>query len=131
MSRRWYRHGARVIFVGWEPADQAFYLNVVDLCAACGGTGEISGSEEVCPGCGGEGIQLAKLNPSHRHGGLSLDEIDERLSRAGVVTSAARPRARLQSGEPLCILRPQGDICCSSAGETSKRGTPLHPPPAW
>ena len=84
MSRRWYRHGARVIFVGWEPADQAFYLNVVDLCAACGGTGEIAGSEEVCPGCGGEGIQLAKLNPSHRQGGLSLDEIGERLSRDGM-----------------------------------------------
>src|SRR5439155_13525543 len=67
-------------------------------------------------------------------------------SSARRVTSAARPRARLQSGEPLCILRPQGDfaarsrarvqkggppcilrpqgdICCSSAGETSKGGS--------
>jgi hypothetical protein len=84
VSRRWYRHAAQVIFVGWEPADQAFYLNVVDLCAACGGTGEIAGSEEVCPGCGGEGVQVAKLNPSHRQGGLSLDDIGSRLASAGV-----------------------------------------------
>ena len=84
MSRRWYRYAAQVVFVGWEPAEQAFYLNVVDLCDACGGTGEIAGSEEVCPTCGGEGIELAKLNPSHRQSGLTLDEVKERLARAGV-----------------------------------------------
>jgi hypothetical protein len=84
MSRRWYRFGAQVVFVGWEPAEQAFYLNVVDLCHDCGGTGEIAGSEEVCPGCGGEGIQLALLNPSHRQSGLSLDDVGERLKNAGV-----------------------------------------------
>jgi hypothetical protein len=83
MSRRWYRHGAQVVFVGWEPAEQSFYLNVVDLCDACGGAGEIAGSEEVCPACRGEGIQLARLNPSQRQAGLSLDEVSERLSRAG------------------------------------------------
>ena len=93
-----------MIFVGWEPADQAFYLNVVDLCAACGGTGEIGGSEEVCPGCGGEGIQLAKLNPSQRQGGLSLDEIGARLGRtpaavAGLLKRGLKQlRATLNSG---------------------------------
>ena len=84
MSRRWYRSGARVVFVGWEPAEQGFYLNLVDLCQACGGSGEIAGSEEVCPRCGGEGIELARLNPSHRQSGLSLDDVSERLARAGV-----------------------------------------------
>ena len=84
MSRRWYRHAAQVVFVGWEPAEQAFYLNLVDLCDACGGTGEIAGSEEVCPNCGGEGIELAKLNPSQRQSGLTLDDVSERLAHAGV-----------------------------------------------
>jgi hypothetical protein len=85
MSRRWYRYGTQVVFVGWEPAEQAFYLNVVDLCEACGGTGEIAGSEEVCPSCGGEGVQVSRINPSQRQGGLSLDQIAERLSRVGVL----------------------------------------------
>src|SRR5207244_8534252 len=72
-------------------------------------------------------------------------------SPARRVTFAARPRARLQSGEPLCLLRPHGDfaarsrarvqkgdpfassrphgdICCSSAGETSRGKTPSDPP---
>ena len=84
MSRRWYRYAAQVVFVGWEPAEQAFYLNVVDLCDACGGTGEIAGSEEVCPMCGGEGVELASLNPSHRQSGLSLEDIGQRLAGAGV-----------------------------------------------
>jgi hypothetical protein len=82
MSRRWYRHSTQVVFFGWEPVDRAFYLNVVDLCAACGGTGEVFGSEEVCPDCGGEGIQLARLSPSNRTSGLSLDQLAEHLARA-------------------------------------------------
>ncbi|HEX8966238.1 MAG TPA: hypothetical protein VF937_00055 [Chloroflexota bacterium] len=84
MSRRWFRHAAQVAFFGWEPAEQAFYVNVVDLCADCGGSGEVAGSEEICPGCGGEGIQLAKLNPSARHSGLSLDQVAAELARAGL-----------------------------------------------
>ena len=82
MSRRWYRHAAKVVFFGWEPAEHGFYVNVVDLCADCGGTGEVGDTEEVCPGCGGEGIQLALMNPSSRVGGLTLEalqgEFDER-----------------------------------------------------
>jgi hypothetical protein len=75
MSRRWYRHAARVVFFGWEPSEHGFYLNVVDLCADCHGSGEIADSEEVCPGCGGEGIQLGKINPSNRRGALSIDAL--------------------------------------------------------
>jgi len=85
MSRRWYRYGDRVIFTGWEPADQGFYLNVVDLCAECGGTGEISGTEEVCPGCAGEGIQLAAMNPSERRSGLSLAALEAALQEMDVL----------------------------------------------
>jgi len=84
MSRRWYRYAAHVVFVGWEPAEQAFYLNVVDLCDACGGTGEIAGTEEVCPTCGGEGIELARLNPSQRQSGLTLNAVSDRLAAARV-----------------------------------------------
>src|SRR5262249_27681348 len=75
MSRRWYRHGSWVVFFGWEPAEQGFYLNVVDLCPDCHGTGEVFDTEEVCPGCGGEGIQLELVNASERRGRLSLDEL--------------------------------------------------------
>jgi hypothetical protein len=81
MSRRWYRHAAKVVFFGWEPAEQGFYVNVVDLCAECQGTGEIADTEEVCPGCGGEGIQLSKLNPSARVGRLSLDDLQAEFDR--------------------------------------------------
>jgi hypothetical protein len=84
MSRRWYRHAEQVIFVGWEPSEQGFYVNVVDLCARCGGTGEEEGSEEVCPGCGGEGVELGKLSPSERLAGLTLDSLAARLTRDGL-----------------------------------------------
>src|SRR5215216_2855255 len=79
MSRRWYRHGAKVVFLGWEPGDRGYYVNIVDLCVDCGGTGEIEGSDEVCPGCGGEGIQLEKLNPSERKSGLTMDQVSDAL----------------------------------------------------
>ena len=85
MSRRWYRYGDRVIFMGWEPVEHGFYLNIVDLCAECGGTGEIDGTEEVCPGCGGEGIQLAAMNPSDRKSGLTLPQLEAELARLDVV----------------------------------------------
>ena len=75
MSRRWYRHKAKVVFFGWEPSEGGFYVNVVDLCFECGGTGEVADTEEVCPGCGGEGIPLNKLSPSSRRGGLTLGEL--------------------------------------------------------
>ena len=84
MSRRWYRHAAKVVFFGWDPGEQGFYVNVVDLCAECHGTGEVGDTEEVCPGCGGEGIQLVKMNPSARRGGLSLDGLTEEFARQGL-----------------------------------------------
>jgi hypothetical protein len=73
-----------VVFVGWEPADQAFYVNVVDLCDECGGSGEQDGSDEICPACNGEGMQLSKLQPSERKAGLSLDQLAAELSAQAV-----------------------------------------------
>ena len=79
MSRRWYRHGEQVVFVGWDPAEHGFYLNVVALCALCGGSGEQDGSDEICPGCGGEGIQLSAHSPSQRKAHLSLAQLSDEL----------------------------------------------------
>jgi hypothetical protein len=73
-----------MVYFGWEPTEQGFYINVVDLCAECHGTGEIGDTEEVCPGCGGEGIQLAKMSPSSRRGGLSLDDLAAEFARQGL-----------------------------------------------
>jgi hypothetical protein len=69
-----------VVFVGWEPAEQAFWVNVVALCEQCAGSGELDGSEEICPSCGGEGMQLAGLSPSQRQSGLHLDQVATLLS---------------------------------------------------
>jgi hypothetical protein len=84
MSRRWYRHGTQVVFVGWEPTEQAFYLNIVDLCELCGGSGEQDGSDEICTGCAGEGVQVATVHPSHRKSHLSLDQVSAHLATQAI-----------------------------------------------
>jgi hypothetical protein len=84
MSRRWYRYATFVVFFGWDPAERGFYVNVVDLCASCGGTGEVLDTEEVCPVCGGEGIQLERVNPSARRAGLSLEELLAEFAARGL-----------------------------------------------
>jgi hypothetical protein len=84
MSRRWYRHGEQVVFVGWDPAEQGFYVNVVALCGVCGGSGEQDASDEICPSCGGEGIQLSKHSPSERKARLNLAQLGSELAGQGV-----------------------------------------------
>jgi hypothetical protein len=84
MSRRWYRYGTQVVFVGWEPVEHGFYVNIVALCELCGGSGEQEGSEEICLGCAGEGMQLAGLSPSARTARLTLDQLAAQLSSAGL-----------------------------------------------
>lgn len=71
--------------MGWEPAEQGYYLNIVDLCAECGGTGEVGQTEEVCPGCAGEGIQLNTMHPSARKSGLTLEQLESSLQALDVV----------------------------------------------
>jgi hypothetical protein len=70
--------------MGWEPSDLGFYLNVVDLCATCGGSGEQDGSDEICEGCGGEGVAIDRMSPSSRQRGLTLDQIDTHLADQGI-----------------------------------------------
>jgi hypothetical protein len=84
MSRRWYRYAEWVVFFGWDPAEHGFYMNVVDLCASCGGTGEVLDTEEVCPTCGGEGIQLDRVNPSARRGGMTLEQLAAEFGERGL-----------------------------------------------
>jgi hypothetical protein len=81
VSRRWYRYAGKVVFFGWDPAEQGFYLNTVDLCLECHGSGEIADTEEVCRACGGEGIQLNRINPSTRRGGLSIEALADEFAR--------------------------------------------------
>ncbi len=85
MSRRWYRHGAQVVFLGWEPSEHGFFVNIVDLCADCEGSGEIGNTEEVCPGCNGEGVQLAKMSPSERKSGLTLEQVSQVLDDQAIL----------------------------------------------
>jgi hypothetical protein len=84
MSRRWYRYGTQVVFVGWEPTEQGFYLNIVELCEQCGGGGEVDGSDEICPGCGGEGVQVATRQPSNRMSPLTLDQVRSHLEAQAI-----------------------------------------------
>jgi hypothetical protein len=84
VSRRWYRHSARVVFFGWEPTEHGFYVNTVDLCAECHGSGEVLDTEEVCPACGGEGIQLANMSPSSKRAGLSLEALGQEFANEGL-----------------------------------------------
>ena len=51
----------------------------------CGGTGEIDGTEEVCPGCAGEGIQLATMHPSERKSGLTMEALEAELQELEVM----------------------------------------------
>jgi DnaJ-class molecular chaperone len=59
-------------------------VNVVALCALCGGSGEVDGSEEICTGCSGEGVQLARHTPSERAAGLTLDQLQSQLLGQGL-----------------------------------------------
>jgi hypothetical protein len=74
-----------MVFLGWEPAEQGFYANIVDLCEECGGSGEQDFTEEVCTGCNGEGVQLQKLSPSSRRSGLTLEQVDALLAEREIV----------------------------------------------
>ena len=38
-------------------------------------------TEEVCPGCGGEGIQLSKISPSARRSGMTLNDLVAEFGR--------------------------------------------------
>ena len=58
MSRRWYRHGGNMVFLGWDRNLGRFLLTVADLCTRCGGYGEEPTSDNFCFECGGEGVRV-------------------------------------------------------------------------
>jgi hypothetical protein len=82
MSRRWYRHGQRMVFVGWDRPLQQFVLSVVELCGRCDGEGEEPPNSEIpCPACEGEGITVGSGNASAERSVSTLDDIATELAR--------------------------------------------------
>jgi hypothetical protein len=79
MSRRWYRHGDRMVFVGWDRQLQQFFLNTVNLCSVCEGLGEDPMTEVPCAACMGEGIEPSSSG-DQRSPAQTLDEIATELS---------------------------------------------------
>jgi hypothetical protein len=80
MSRRWYRHEDRMVFVGWDRQLQQFFLNTVALCQACEGLGEDPMTEVPCADCMGEGVQRTPESENPRPA-KTLDAIAAELAR--------------------------------------------------
>jgi hypothetical protein len=84
MSRRWYRHGNRQIFVGWDRSLQSFFLTIASLCPHCQGSGEEPDSDYFCGVCGGEGVQQGAISPIQRAPAMTLDEMATELAQLAV-----------------------------------------------
>jgi hypothetical protein len=80
MSRRWYRHGDRMVFVGWDTQLQQFFLSTVELCQECEGLGEDPLTEVPCAACMGEGVQRPAAG-EQRIPATTLDEIAAELAQ--------------------------------------------------
>jgi DnaJ-class molecular chaperone len=83
MSRRWYRHDDRLVFVGWDRQLQQFFLNTVELCKVCEGLGEDPMTEVPCAACMGEGVQQSPEG-ERRIPASTLDEIAAELTKQHV-----------------------------------------------
>jgi hypothetical protein len=84
MSRRWFRHEGRQVFVGWDRSIQSFFLTIAELCSNCDGFGEEPDSDNFCGVCGGDGIQLGFENPTGYNPTPTLDEMGPELARLGI-----------------------------------------------
>jgi hypothetical protein len=84
MSRRWYRHEGRQIFVGWDRSLQSFFLTIATLCKHCDGYGEDPNSDNFCIVCGGDGIEMGYEYPSGFNSRPTLDEMGPELARLGI-----------------------------------------------
>src|SRR4051812_8729632 len=84
MSRRWYRHEGRQIFLGWDRSLQSFVLAVAELCRHCDGYGEDPNSDNFCVICGGDGIEMGFENPTGYSLRPQLHEIGGELGRLGI-----------------------------------------------
>lgn len=83
MSRRWYRHEGRQVFVGWDRQLETYFLSFAELCKACEGTGEELNSDYFCAVCHAEGVEPG-TDPSRRHLAATPDELAGELSRLGI-----------------------------------------------
>ena len=81
MSRRWYRHGSTMVFLGWDRNLGRFLLTVADLCTRCGGYGEEPTSDNFCFECGGEGVRVGSNSVTRLGSSPDLDEIAAELER--------------------------------------------------
>lgn len=84
MSRRWFRHDGRQVFVGWDRSLQSFFLTIAQLCRNCNGYGEEPDSDNFCGICGGDGIELGFENPTGYNPRPTLDELGPELARLGI-----------------------------------------------
>jgi hypothetical protein len=80
MSRRWYRHDDKMVFVGWDRQLQQFFLNTVELCPVCDGLGEDPFTEVPCAPCMGEGVQRSAESEKPNNV-QTLDQIASELAR--------------------------------------------------
>jgi hypothetical protein len=106
MSRRWYRHGGNMVFVGWDRSAQKFLLTVAEMCTRCGGFGEEPDTDNFCFACGGEGVRFGSNSVTQLGLTAGLDEVAQELSRleipfpAEVRTDLEQDRA-INAGEIL------------------------------
>jgi hypothetical protein len=70
-----------MVFVGWDPPLQRFFLTIAELCKRCDGTGEEPDSDNFCAACGAEGVDWGAGAPAGRDPPSTLDEIAAELSR--------------------------------------------------
>lgn len=79
MSRRWYSHEGRMVFVGWDRPLERYFLTIADLCTVCDGTGEEPGTDNFCSVCHAEGVDIRSQYPARR-APSTLDGIAAELS---------------------------------------------------
>jgi hypothetical protein len=84
MSRRWYRHGTTMVFVGWDRSLGRFLVTVADLCPRCGGFGEEPDTDNFCFACGGEGVKMGSNSVTSLGTTASLDDVAAELARINI-----------------------------------------------
>jgi hypothetical protein len=84
MSRRWYRHNTKMVFVGWDRALGQFLVTVAELCDRCGGYGEEPTTDNFCFACGGEGVKHDSNSLSALGATANLDDVAAELAKLNI-----------------------------------------------